>query len=152
MKIILVSDSHGNRKGIHQLTNNLTYDYFFFAGDGIRDLGSGVYDSKIVYVRGNCDFFAYGEPITRTVFAGDVKVLITHGDYYKVKYGMESLKVFAEEKSYKLVCFGHTHNKTHFQENGITYVNAGDFKSGNYAEIIIDKNKIDVKFKNLNDN
>lgn len=151
MKIILVSDSHGNKEGINFLINTLKYDYFFFAGDGLRDLGSSIYDNRTVCVKGNCDFFAYGEPITQTLFVEGVKILLTHGDYYRVKYGMDGLKLFAEGKEYKLVCFGHTHNKTHFQENGITYVNAGAFKSGNYAEIDVKGGNINVEFKNIND-
>ena len=39
MRIILVSDSHGNKDGIVKLINNESCDYLFFLGDGLSDLG-----------------------------------------------------------------------------------------------------------------
>ena len=151
MKILLISDSHGKREYIEQLVQNNNYQYIFFAGDGIRDLGVDIYDPKFVYVKGNCDFFSITEPITQTIFVNDLKVLITHGDYFNVKYGLERLQQFAAEKGYGLVCFGHTHNKLFFEQGGIVYVNPGSLKNGNFAEIKIANGKIEVELKNILD-
>ena len=102
-------------------------------------------------MRGNCDFFAYDEPITQTIFLDNYKVLITHGDYYKVKNGFEGLQAFAEGNGYNLVCFGHTHQKVLKKENNVTYVNAGSLKNGDYAEITLTKDKILVEFRRMGD-
>ena len=149
MKILLVSDSHGRKDYLEYLINKRNYDYVFFAGDGLRDLGVNVYDDRVVYVRGNCDFFAHDEPRTQTIFIDGYKILITHGDYYKVKYGMQGLQSFAFEKGYNLVCFGHTHEKSLLKDKGITYVNPGSLRNSDYAEISIAKDKIDVIFKKI---
>ena len=34
-----------------------------------------------------------------------------------------------------IVFFGHTHNRTFFQKDGITFINPGDYMSGHYVEI-----------------
>ena len=39
MRAILVSDSHGNKEKIDFIFQNFTFDYFFFLGDGYKDLG-----------------------------------------------------------------------------------------------------------------
>lgn len=149
MKILLISDSHGKREWVNCLVEQELYDYVFFAGDGLRDLGVNTYDPKFVCVKGNCDFFEQDAPITQTLYLNGVKILVTHGDYFKVKYGLEILQKFAKEKQYNLVCFGHTHSKTDVEIDGIKYINAGSFKNGDYAEIEITDNGINVVQKNL---
>lgn len=148
MKILLISDSHGKQEYVQKLLNN-KYDYVFYAGDGIRDLGINIYDPSVIYVKGNCDLFEQDAPITRTVFINDLKILITHGDYYKVKQGLESVSVFAKNNGYNMVCFGHTHTKWNECINETWFVNAGSLKNGNYAEIILKDKNISVAFKNI---
>ncbi len=150
MQILLISDSHGKKELINFLIEQKNYDHVFFAGDGLRDLGVNIYDPKFVSVKGNCDFFEQDAPITQTLWLNNFKVLITHGDYYKVKYGLEVLHKFAKEKKYNLVCFGHTHSKTNIEIDGIKYINSGSLKNGDYAEIQIDAFGINVVQKNIN--
>ena len=149
MKILLISDSHGKKEYIEQLVQCNNYQYIFFAGDGIRDLGVDIYDPKFVYVRGNCDFFAINEPITQTIFVDNLKILITHGDYYNVKYGLEKLQLFAIKNNYNLICFGHTHKKMFLEQDGKIFINAGSLKNGDFAEIKIENGKVSAEFKNI---
>lgn len=150
MKILLVSDSHGRKEELNDLINSENWDYVLFAGDGLRDLGCSIYDPKFIYVRGNCDFFAQDEPITQTIFVGSYKILLTHGDYYKVKLGLENLHAFAVSKGYNVVCYGHTHEKFQKEIDGVKYINPGSFKTGNYAEIYIRDNQLTLNMKNIN--
>lgn len=149
MKILLISDSHGHSDYINKLINSHSYNYVFFAGDGIRDLSVNVYDPTFVYVKGNCDFYSYDDPITQTLFLDGVKILVTHGNDFYVKRGLENLHFFSKQKQYNLVCFGHTHTKGMYEKEGITYINSGALKNGDYAEIEIKDEKINCEFKNV---
>lgn len=150
MKILLISDSHGHSDYINFLVDKGNYGYIFFAGDGIRDLGVNVYDPKFVYVKGNCDFYAHNEPETQTLFLNEIKILVTHGDSFFVKKGLDNLHYFSKQKEYKLVCYGHTHLQGIYEKDGITYINSGALKNGDYAEIEIVNGKIVCEFKNIN--
>lgn len=149
MRVLLISDSHGKKEFLDELLER-NYNYVFFLGDGLRDLGVNVYDPKVKFVKGNCDLFAFNEPITETLFLEGHKILLTHGDYFKVKLGLETLEMFGEEKGYNLVCYGHTHTKNECDVNQIKYVNPGSLKNGDYAEITLNGGKIEVVFKNIN--
>lgn len=149
MKILLISDSHGKKSCLNELINNPIYDYIFHMGDGSEnDLGTAIYDSRVVYVKGNCDYFCDGA-ITQTLYLCDKKILITHGHEYKVKYGMETLSYFAKANGYQLVCFGHTHIQTDITIDGIRFINPGALKNGEYAELIVNNDDIKVIFKTI---
>ncbi len=144
MKIALVSDSHGNKKGIDELFLRGGFDYLFFLGDGLGDLGSYAYLDNVFVVSGNCDFFS-SEPNEKVVELGKTKFFVTHGNKYGVKYSLESLVSRAKEVGAKVVCFGHTHKVFMEEIDGILFLNPGSFKrcdgvsSGTILEIDGDK-------------
>ena len=84
MKILVVSDSHGNKKGIEKIFQTLQFDYFLFLGDGLKDLGDYIYLDNVFAVAGNCDYFS-SEPIERVFNANGVLIFYTHGHKYSVK-------------------------------------------------------------------
>lgn len=57
MKIAIISDSHGERNGMNALFEKDDFDYLFFLGDGLSDLGAYVNLDNVFAVSGNCDFF-----------------------------------------------------------------------------------------------
>ena len=59
-KILLISDSHGYETYINTLLQK-DYDYIFFMGDGLRDLGSIINLDNVYYVKGNCDYYFLNE-------------------------------------------------------------------------------------------
>jgi putative phosphoesterase len=151
MRIILVSDSHGNKYGLEKLMENESFDYLFFLGDGLSDLG--LYDNleNVIAVSGNCDFFS-AIPNERVVKVGSNLVLATHGNKYGVKLGMNKIRKRAEEEGVDFVFFGHTNKPCVEFVNGIYYVNPGTFHknfSGDsyFMEVVIDGE--DVKFNQL---
>ena len=144
-----MSDSHGCYELVNKLNEQFNYDYIFFCGDGIRDLGVNVYNPKFVYVKGNCDYYSYNEPETQTLFLDGFKIFITHGDSFFVKKGLDNLHYFAKQKQYNLVCFGHTHLNCMCEKDGIVYINSGALKNGDYAEIEIKDGKINCELKNV---
>ena len=133
MRIILTSDSHGNRDGFEKLIENEKFDYLFFLGDGLGDLG--LYDNleNVIAVSGNCDFFSV-VPNERIIKIGKYNVLATHGNRYGVKGGLAKLRERAEEEKVDFVFFGHTHRPTIEFINNIYYINPGSFHMNSSGE------------------
>jgi len=151
--ILIISDSHGKKDYIDVLVNNSFYDYIFYLGDGAdRDLGINIYDTKFKIVKGNCDNYFSDIALGESVYLNGLKIFLTHGHEYGVKYGIENILAFAIKNNYKIVCFGHTHKQYYQQVNGIHLINSGALKNGDYAELKIIDNNIKVEFKNIFNN
>ena len=148
MKICMLSDSHGKKQSVFTLLYESDYDYIFFLGDGLKDMED--FDAKnVLKVCDNCDIFEVA-PITQFIEIEGVKFLLTHGHEFKAKFSLYGLAKVAKERGASVVCFGHTHKQTHEEIDGITLINAGAFKNGDYAEIVVKKGKIEkVDFKEI---
>ena len=115
---LIFSDSHGNPEKMEQAYRRqpLKPDVVFFLGDGLRDLGelSFFSMSKVIAVRGNCDWYSLGEdtPTEETVMFGGLKIFATHGHRYQAKCGEDALIYAAQERGADIVLFGHTHRQT----------------------------------------
>ena len=149
-KILVISDSHGKKDYLNTLANSPIYDYIFYLGDGTdRDLGNNIYNPNFKYVKGNCDDYFSDIPLGESVYLDDLKIFLTHGHEYKVKYGLELLSAFAIKNKCDIVCFGHTHKQLHQNINGTHLINPGALKNGDFAEIEINQGNINVIFKNI---
>ena len=114
MKILVLSDSHGNIRGVEKALKQFgsNADVVVHCGDGTRGeaewLKENCARAKVVCVRGNCDFGGmlrdneYFEACGR-------KIMVTHGHLYNVKFGLAQLSYKAEEEGCDIVFFGHTH-------------------------------------------
>lgn len=131
MKILVLSDSHNKKIGL----DFKSYDCVIHCGD----YGQSNFENSIFYVRGNCDFRGIKERVER-IFGK--KVLITHGDLYQVKYGLDKIVYRALELQCDVCFFGHTHCADVFVESKILFLNPGAYKDGYYA--CIDENKISL--------
>ena len=148
-KVLLISDSHGNKKGIEKLLNKEDFDLLLFAGDGLKDVEN--VNKNIVKVAGNCDLFS-NESLEEIVCVEGLNILLTHGHLYKAKYTLLGLVNEANKRNCKIVCFGHTHQKTQENLNGVLLLNAGAFKNGNALYITIDSGDIiNLEFFNVNE-
>lgn len=134
MKIAIISDSHGNKKGIDKLFEMGGFDYLFYLGDGLSDLGSYIYLDNVFAVSGNCDFLSSVEN-ERVVDLAGTKFFITHGNKYGVKYSMDGITDRAKELSVRVVCFGHTHRQLMEEREGVLYLNPGSFKKSDGVSI-----------------
>ena len=91
MKILIVSDSHGNNRNLIQAVKNMsgTMDMMIHLGDmecspdRIREL----VDCPVEMVKGNCD---YGNELqgAKLIQIGGHKVFITHGNHYGGEFGI----------------------------------------------------------------
>lgn len=147
MKIIVMSDSHGNRAALEKIFERTkdSGDIFIHLGDGERELDEMrmKYPSlDIRHVSGNCDY-ASMSPGADIISAGDVKVFFTHGHRYQVKYGTETIRSLARDRGCKVVLFGHTHCRYESYEDGIYLLNPGscsaprDFKGPSFGTVDI---------------
>lgn len=134
MKILVLSDSHGNIIGVREaIRRNPDADMIIFLGDGISDI-EAVAESDALHafcaVRGNCDFSAYlrGKAVTRAEML-DVgrKIFITHGDAYGVKSGYENILRAGVSRGADIVLFGHTHLPLEYYDSdtGVYLFNPG---------------------------
>jgi len=148
-KIIIASDSHGNKKIIDKIFNELEFDYFLFLGDGIEDLGTYLYDERVKIVRGNCDFFS-NEKYDGYIKVEDVLIFYTHGANYSVKTTMYKLYEQVSKLPVNLACYGHTHLFNIQEINNITFLNCGalcSHRGGNeeFAIVTINNEKFYIE-------
>ena len=144
MKILLVSDSHGDWQTLDRLAN--TYpdmDLYLHAGDSEQDEWS---IKPFISVRGNCDHY-YD-------FPNFLVIPSPYGNIYVQHTPFVSNSVIAKHNA-KIVIHGHTHTRRNEKKNGILYINHGaisyarDKYDGSYAIVEIEKDHVDVKFYTL---
>ncbi|MED4125550.1 metallophosphoesterase [Halalkalibacterium halodurans] len=128
MKLLILSDSHGWSDELKAVADKhrQEVDAIIHCGDSELPRDDRALEGMNI-VRGNCDFGVdFPEDFIKTV--GDFNVYVTHGHLYNVKMNYVSLTYRAEEVGAQLVCFGHSHVATSFQENGIVFVNPGSLR------------------------
>lgn len=129
MRIVLMSDSHGNYFALENVVErNLTADIFVHLGDGERELERIMqkYPMKRFYnVKGNCDFASISPGYLLLGLDYSHKLLAVHGHQYGVKYSLERLKSFAQSSGADILAYGHTHARYIGYENGLYIINPG---------------------------
>ena len=114
MKILVLSDTHGNLTGMEKALTKFgkNADLIVHCGDGTRGeamwLTDNIKHAAVVCVRGNCDFMS-GLKDVEFLDICSKRIMITHGHLFGVKYGLENLSYKAEEEGADMVFFGHTH-------------------------------------------
>ena len=144
MKILLVSDSHGDYESLDRLFKMYpNMDLYLHAGDSEQDEFS---IKPFISVRGNCDHY-YD-------FQNFLVIPSPQGNIYVQHTPHISKSVINEHKA-KIVIHGHTHIRRNEKLNDILYVNPGaisfarDKYEGSYAILLIEDNKLEVKFCTL---
>lgn len=127
MKILVVSDTHGNFSPVlqaHSLTEPV--DAVIHLGDGVEDanLLHSLIHLDVITVSGNCDHDATAPREMLWICEGK-RVLLAHGDAYGVKGGLERLEQRANEVDADIVLFGHSHRATCITSSGILFLNPG---------------------------
>lgn len=140
-KILVVSDSHGDRKMLGRIVRREEpFDAIIHCGDGADDLSSIVLPAnvRIIRVAGNVDRsrgYAFDNVAVETLCGK--KIMVAHGDLFKVEYDLAQLLDEGMRTQADLVCFGHTHAK--YYHNGTTALfNPGPADRGLYGVITID--------------
>lgn len=144
MKILLVSDNHGDIKSIRKVyLKHQDMDLYLHAGDSELPPVDILPFSSI---KGNCDYFL-DYPFSKVINTPLGKLLISHSHNVIID---ELIK-----NDVKIYCHGHTHIKRFEKIKGIYFINPGsltrprDCSKGSYALIEISNNDIKVEFKYL---
>ena len=114
MKILLVSDSHGNNEALEQLA--LKYpnmDFYLHLGDSESD---EFLIRPFISVRGNCDYY-YD-------FQDYLVIPTPMGNIFACHKPIISLSELNRHEA-KFFISGHTHVRHHDVKNGIVYINPG---------------------------
>lgn len=128
MKIAVISDTHGVVENtINTLKTIEGLDLIIHLGDYSKDAFTIEKDMNIktIKVKGNCDINDLETPDDFIFEAGTKKIFMTHGDLYRVKFGMNEIYYKAKELNADVVLFGHNHTSTLIEYDGIVFLNPG---------------------------
>ncbi len=133
MRIIVMSDSHGNYSAVEEIIQrNQTADMFIHLGDGEREVDRALTKFphiNVYHVKGNCDFASLSPSILELPVGYGHKIIAVHGHNQGVNYSLEHLKKTALENNADIVLYGHTHMRDNRYENGLYILNPGSASS-----------------------
>ena len=127
MRILVMSDSHGNWRNIEGLVEQVGHiDMLIHCGDVENDdvYIRALVDCPVHIVAGNCDY-GCDLPDQEIFMVGDYKVMACHGHAYYVHGSTRYLKEYAREQGIDVVMFGHTHRPYIEIDEDITVLNPG---------------------------
>lgn len=152
MKILVMSDSHGNITNMLQAVFAEKPDMILHLGDhhtDCRDVRDRFPEIPLRAVRGNCD--RAGEIETDEFICEYLRIMMTHGHRFHVKYSLDSLVTNAMYKDVDILLYGHTH-MAHYQEfEGMHIINPGSIGSYSptYCVLELENGKVRHEIKNL---
>ena len=144
MKILLVSDSHGNNEALNLLLKQYPkMDLYVHCGDSESDEFS-LYPYRAV--QGNCDYsWDYPEYLVISTPYGNMFV------QHRPLPNSELLRKY----NVKIFAYGHTHVRKYSIEQGIVCINPGsisfarDKYDASYAILDIDEKEVKVEFHTI---
>ena len=147
MRVLVISDSHNDYISASlAVKSQLNAKIIIHCGDGAYDVDKLRYnfkDRKIIAVKGNCDFYSDLNK-EEIININGKKIFITHGDKYKVEYGLENIIEKAKKIKADVVLFGHTHVPMCEYKDGIYILNPGSIKTtrGTYGILDIESSAV----------
>jgi uncharacterized protein len=141
-KILVVSDSHGEWQILGRIVRREEpFDALIHCGDGADDLSRVALPdgARIIRVGGNVDRgrgYEFDRVAIETL--AEKKVMVSHGDLFKVEYDLALLLDEGMRVQADLVCFGHTHVQ-YYHAGTTALFNPGPANRGLYGVITIDQ-------------
>jgi len=148
MKILVMSDSHYDTQVVRLVEKYLKdVDIIIHCGDGAPDTEQLIknFKGEVYAVRGNCDI-SRRYPKEMIIDVLGVKIFITHGDLYNVKYEYNTIFFKGKELGADIITFGHSHKAIIDEYNGITLINPGS------VSLPYDRNNKTIAFIEIKDN
>ena len=154
-RIGVVSDSHGGRLHLErfvEICRAESFDQVFHLGDVLEDarwLEKNL-EVPVTSVAGNCDFYAHHPREARVTVEGK-RLLLIHGDRYRVKLGYDMLSYYAEENAVDAALFGHTHQTFAGYVGRALLINPGALKNGHYCILEVSAGDIVPRILNMDE-
>ncbi len=152
-KVVVMSDNHGYDEAIRKVKElEPDADYYIHCGDSCTS-NPFVLDDMIC-VKGNNDYYL-DLPRYAKIQIEDLKVLITHGQYYGYFNREKQMRQDLKEQGCDVLFSGHTHVPSFLEKHHHYYLNPGSLTlprggSGpSYAVVYIDGKKLKAEFKAL---
>ncbi len=154
MKLLVMSDSHGNVANMLEAVRRETPDRVIHLGDCWRDaehLHDRCPDIPLDHVPGNCDFRFTEEPAEQLLQFGGRRILICHGHTYSVKQSLLMAGLASEEKGLDAFLFGHTHRALCDYHGKTLFLNPGSIgeSRGYYAILTVENGSFDGRIYTL---
>ncbi len=162
MKILVLSDSHGNIGVLKNVISRNIYgtDLVIFLGDRVEDIQCVMNEfptAALLYVYGNCDYVPIFKSVVEynCVTLENVKIMFTHGHRFNVKFGESNLVYKAKNEKARLVLYGHTHVAKLTEYDGLTVLNPGsvsmprDNSGGTYGVVNINNGSVHCEIKEV---
>lgn len=153
MKIIIVSDSHGNSGVLDRIfSEERGMDAVIHLGDGARDLmGHNEYIGRIPVcsIKGNNDFYCNDAAPRLITYFDNIKLYACHGHLLDVKYGLTKLYYTALQEECSLALFGHTHIPHKEAIDGVTLFNPGCAYKGYYGVLTTKGDSFEIVHKSI---
>ena len=148
----VMADSHRCKRNIRQALKAMqNCDYIIHLGDHDTDMeGMGVPENRLYTVPGNCDPLSFAPGLRICEWDG-VRLIMTHGDAYGVKYGLIRLALKAREAGARLALYGHSHLQRADDDGEVLCLNPGALKSGCFAVVTLDGGHVTYEMKTLTD-
>lgn len=150
MKILVLSDSHGNLENMVQAVERENPRMILHLGDCWREaerLHDHFPEISFHQVPGNCDFRPQ-EPAEQLLFLEDKRVLMCHGHTYRVKQSLLLAGYAAEEQNLDLFLFGHTHQPLVDMRGKTLFLNPGsigDYFRPFYGIVTLENGRLDAR-------
>lgn len=154
MKILVLSDSHGNISAMQRCVEAVQPHHVLFLGDCLRDaehLREYYPALPMDTVPGNCDWGSLDEP-ERLIELGGVRIFMMHGHTRNVKYSGMSAYYAAKEMVADILLYGHTHVPMVDYDGTLYTMNpgtVGDRSRGSYGVITVAGGKVDCSVYRL---
>ena len=132
MLVMVFSDTHGNTEPMLRAVENHKPDMVLHLGDHARDaqeLRDKFPQLDVLSVRGNCDVLS-SAPVKQLLAVEGIRILMTHGHEYSVKYTLDSLLNAAHFSGVQLALFGHTHQSEYRNYGDLALLNPGSAGMG----------------------
>lgn len=148
MRILVISDTHGDDRDIKRLLEVVRPDRVYHLGDSENECRflTNVATCPVEMVCGNCDWYSK-LPQEVVLEVGKHVLLITHGHRFSCKSSYDGLMKEAKRVGADYILYGHTHVPEIERLNGYTIINPGSLtyprsydRRGTYAVLNVDKN------------
>lgn len=152
-KLLVISDVHRDRYKLERILDKYKKQVDHIVSLGDSECSTEYLQRKnIIAVKGNYPFDG-GEGYHKILQIEQVKIFITHGHKFGVKWGsLSRLHEYTSKEGFDLVMYGHTHEAAFDKEEGISYLNPGSVRQSrgsippSFAIVTINKKAIQVQF------